>query len=747
MSDNSVDHRLKYRALCLTITVNVRGPADADASSASAGPGRFIRDGLVAVCGRGLMWTDSGVISLDNRTPQHLEYDEVRHRSGQWFLAFHRESDDTYRFVTDFMGYCRLYYSSFRRGDEQVVVVADNQTSAAAELRRLGHPASIDWPVAASHLLSAHTMMQTSYSHRTMFSGIRSLPAGAELVIDRHGVWEERGDLFNTPRDADYEDLLAAGIARAQKQLQLMAESPIKDKRHALSGGRDSRIAMAISVSAGVHQEFSVMTADPRRSRQARSRKVLENDLQVAAGLRRRLGLEWSRETGIVGLRYDVHTSLDIFQSRYAGARFTWPVDNAATWPRSLRLEVHGGSGELIRRAYQNMREHPSFRTLSNRPETLAEDARRLFPTVVAHHAHLPEDLRVEAAEIFANSLDLAADLPLSEQLNLHYANFRNRDHFGEIVHRYARNAFVLYPLAQPEFLQASRLIDPAERSRGRVAYDIIRMTCPSLNEFAFDDGHWSEDFRLDRSERLNGPEACDSREIQDFFAGEDSDTRLRVSAELLNDPDRPIRTFDAAGAAASMAANSVWELLELTDPPLQNLGSLIPTLVAQGSLLPGNTAAKLETMASVHTGRHTPYNSVLLADGRGAETAESSELSVLSSNGSWHSSSAESIRIQRADPFVFSVALELVNGEALVSIRCGPGTPPGTEWAVYLYRERTKTAERWYSTDMTAKFPIDDGDTSARFRALVFSRRQGAENQVLKRYSDWQRSGGPASP
>ena len=87
MSDNSVDHRLKYRALCLTITVNGRGPADADASSASAGPGRFIRDGLVAVCGRGLMWTDSGVISLDNRTPQHLEYDEVRHRSGQWFLA------------------------------------------------------------------------------------------------------------------------------------------------------------------------------------------------------------------------------------------------------------------------------------------------------------------------------------------------------------------------------------------------------------------------------------------------------------------------------------------------------------------------------------------------------------------------------------------------------------------------------------------------------------------------------------
>src|SRR5699024_12021689 len=104
---------------------------------------------------------------------------------------------------------------------------------------------------------------------------------------------------------------------------------------------------------------------------------------------------------------------------------------------------------------------------------------------------------------------------------------------------------------------------------------------------------------------------------------------------------------------------SSVWELLELTDPPLQNLGSLIPTLVAQGALLPGNTAAKLETMASVHTGRHTPYNSVLLADGRGAETAESSELSVLSSNGSWHSSSAESIRIQRADPFVFSVRSE----------------------------------------------------------------------------------------
>lgn len=728
MSQNIIEGRLKRRAVCLTVAVNGnRRTRD--------GFGPPTAERLSAVYGRGLMWTDSGVVSLDHESPRHLDHDTVRNRSGQWFLAFHRESDDSYRFVTDFMGYYRLYYSCYRRGDEQVVIVADNQTSLVAELRRLGRTVSLDWPVAASHLLSSHTMMQSSYTHRTMFAGVRSLPADADLVIDRHGVREERTDLFQAPKHADYEDLLAAGIARAQHQLQMLAASPIAHKRHALSGGRDSRIAMAIAVSAGVHQEFAMMTGDPRTARGAQSRKVLEKDLQVAVGLRRHLGLDWARETGIVGLRHDIHTSLDIFQSRFAGARFAWPAGASVTWPETLRLEVHGGSGELLRRAYQNMRDHPSFRPLADRHDTVADDARKLFPTVVRHHRHFPDDLRDEASEVFAASMSFNNDLPLSEQLNLHYANFRNRDHFGEMVHRHAKNALVLYPLAQPEFLQASRILSSKERSQGRVAYDIIRMSCPSLNEFAFDDGHWPEPFKVARSERLDGPEPFDPQDIQEFFDNENADTRLRASTNLLTDPSRPMQTFDTTGAATSMAANGVWELLEHTDPPMRNLGTVVPTLVAQGTLSPGHTAAKLETMASAYTGRRTPYDSILLNDGTSGET------SAISDVAAWHSASVETIRIRRADPFIFNVSLTLVNGKAFVRIRCNSEEESNTEWAVYLYRERTKIAERWYSTERTARFPIEDGAPSSRFRALVFSRRQGDELRVLKRYSDWRQA------
>lgn len=726
MSDNIVEQRLKRRAVCLTVAANARNTAQG-VSGPTGG------ENFRAVYGRGLMWSDSGVVSLDNELPPNLEYESVRNRSGQWFAAFHRGRDDTYRFIADFMGYYRLYYATFKRGDDQIAVVGDNQTSVVAELRRLGRPVSIDWPVAASHLLSTHTIMQSSYTQRTMFDGIRSLPAGAELVVGPDEVREEHRELFTAPPGSAYEDLLAAGICRAQQQLRTLAASPVGDKRHALSGGRDSRIAMAMTVSASVHEEFAMMTADPRTSRRADSKKVLEKDLQVAVGLRRYLGLGWARETGIVGLRHDIHSSLDIFQSRYAGARFTWPGSTVATWPKALRLEVHGGSGELIRRAYQNMRDHRSFRPLADRPDTVADDARQLFPTVVRHQRHLPDDLREEATEVFVDSMSLDDESPLSEQLNLHYANFRNRDHFGEVVHRYARNALVLYPLAQPEFLQASRLLGPEARSRGQVAYDIIRMTCPALNEFAFDDGHWQEPFRLNRTERLRGPEPFDSRDIQDFYDNEDADTRLRASTTLLTDPSTPQPAIDNVGAATSMAANSIWELLEQTDSPLRTLDTVVPTLLAQNSLVPGPTAAKLETMSSVYTGRHTPYESILLANDR------SGTVMAVSGTEAWHTACTETIRLRRADPFIFNVGLRILEHEAVATIRCNSDEVSTTEWAIYLYQEQTKIAERWYDTDVTARFPLEDVADSSRFRALVFSRRRGQGDRLLRRFSEWR--------
>ena len=725
MSINIIEQRLKRQSSCLTIVAHERRNYHEDSADRS-------RNFLSPVYGRGLMWTDAGVISLDHKTPLNFDYDSVQDRSGQWFMVFHNEFEDSYRVVTDFMGYYRLYYTTFRRGKDQVLIIGDNQTSIAAELRRLGRPVSVYWPVAASHLLSTHTILQSSYSHKTMFNGVRSLPADAALIVDHTGIREERKDRFAADSDASYEDLLAAGIERAQHQLRLMAAAPIRDKRHALSGGRDSRIAMAIAVSAGVHHEFSIMTGDPRTARGAQSRKVLERDLQVAVGLRRFLQLDWARETQITGVRNDAHTSLDIFQSRFAGARFSWPAGSTVTWPQELRLEVHGGSGELIRRAYQNMRNHPSFSSLADRPDTVVEDARKLFPTVVRHHQYLPADLQAEATDVFAESMRIGENLSLSEQLNLHYASFRNRDHFGEMIHRYDRNALTLYPLAQPEFLQASRLLDPEERTQGRVAYDIIQMTYSDLNEFAFDDGYWPEKFMPIRNRRYYDQDASDFNDTQNFYHKEDSDYRLRSSVQLLNDPNNPVKAFDSTSTTTSMSANAVWELLEHTSPPVSGLGSIIPTLVAQGTLAPGPTAAKLETISSVFTGRHAEYDPVLFSSRQVGENV------AISADEQWHAASNQSIRIRRVDPFIFHVDLKIEDGRAIVRARCNSDEVEGREWAVYLYRERNKIAERWYSTESTAEFLLSDVDPAARLRALVFSRRADTEQRVLKKYSNW---------
>ena len=151
----------------------------------------------------------------------------------------------------------------------------------------------------------------------------------------------------------------------------------------------------------------------------------------------------------------------------------------------------------------------------------------------------------------------------------------------------------------------------------------------------------------------------------RDFFDGEDTDTAGRAAARLLSDPKHPSAPFDSASTAASMAASSASELSERSDTPLENLHTLIPTLIAQGRLVAGNTAAKLESMTAVFTGRHTPYDSVLFTSGQAASN------SVLSTIAEWHSAPAAPVRIARDEPLVFHVDLESNRDEAVVTIRC----------------------------------------------------------------------------
>ena len=148
--------------------------------------------------------------------------------------------------------------------------------------------------------------------------------------------------------------------------------------------------------------------------------------------------------------------------------------------------------------------------------------------------------------------------------------------------------------------------------------------------------------------------------------------------------------------------------------------------------MAPGPTAAKLETISSVFTGRHAEYDPVLFSSRQVGENV------AISADEQWHAASNQSIRIRRVDPFIFHVDLKIEDGRAIVRARCNSDEVEGREWAVYLYRERNKIAERWYSTELTAEFSLSDVDPAARFRALVFSRRADTEQYVLKRYSNW---------
>jgi hypothetical protein len=154
-----------------------------------------------------------------------------------------------------------------------------------------------------------------------------------------------------------------------------------------------------------------------------------------------------------------------------------------------LAVEFRGGGGEALRGYwgdyFRNLQVSLRFKLGKG---NVSHDAAQIFQALVSKQG-ISSDLYKVSMQKFVNEIKSIPGDDIYEVMDNHYVLHRNRYHFGNIRRSIEAGILLFYPLAQTEFLKASRLLRYIPRSQGQVIYDIINKSYPILHLFDYESG------------------------------------------------------------------------------------------------------------------------------------------------------------------------------------------------------------------------------------------------------------------
>ena len=239
---------------------------------------------------------------------------------------------------------------------------------------------------------------------KTMYSGIRLLPLGYNLIVGKSGLTPIRRTV---QRVGDYAEALAEAIELWISRFETLLINPDVRLTCDLTGGKDSRVVFALLQKArerlGKDVAADVVIYSDSTPRQAA-------DHAVAKSLTERFGMELNqnsqptsntRLTG--GAVYEIWRNLNI------GAYHPIYFPRADNSP--FRIKLHGGGGETLRKFY-------AFKDFSSFSAKALENPGR-------------HDLSGWIDAVEQSYAFMTAENPNVDPWILHYRNFRNRFQVG----------------------------------------------------------------------------------------------------------------------------------------------------------------------------------------------------------------------------------------------------------------------------------------------------------------------------
>lgn len=252
------------------------------------------------------------------------------------FVGVTARADGTATVVGDPLG-----FASLLRGDtDQVTALASSAALCARALAPAGARPARDPLGPAWHALAPHPV-----GDRTGFAGVRQLPGSTAVALSPgrrpRAVASPAPTALTgekaSPGTAAAEAALDAVQAAVADELRAALAVPAPVHHLDLTGGKDSRLVLAVAVAEGLADRFVLRTAGPPTL----------GDVQVATDVASRLGLR--HETGNVwpGSRAPYGERVARFLAATGGMANVWNLKAPRDAP--ARVRVSGQSGECLR--------------------------------------------------------------------------------------------------------------------------------------------------------------------------------------------------------------------------------------------------------------------------------------------------------------------------------------------------------------------------------------------------------------
>jgi hypothetical protein len=408
------------------------------------------------------------------RTTEHTPLPDVARDLDGVFAVVTVSADGDVDATTDPLGLRCIYYGE----DDDVVAISSKAALAAGALA-----ASEGRPVARDRF-NPCWLVFTSYwiGCATGFEGVRVLPAGAGLAIDRTGClsvldggsWAPDETTRGLARD-ELVELVRDDIASTlQATLRLPAD------RHVirLTGGKDSRLILAVALWAGLAQRFDYETIGPPALA----------DVRVASELAGRFGLR--HEARFVGLAPERSYAdrARAFVAATGGMLNIWDLAEPDTPPNEVRIV--GLCGEMLR----------TYRRTA-KPVSSVDDVIRLFaPRNFGRLGLLRSDVSRELHDLVLGAVLEHSPRGLEPQdlFDAFYMRHRARMTRSGPLEELVGHRRVM-PLYSRTTLRAAFAVGGAARQEELLHYEVMRRCSTELVAHRFAGPGWSPALRETR--------------------------------------------------------------------------------------------------------------------------------------------------------------------------------------------------------------------------------------------------------
>lgn len=415
--------------------------------------------------------------------------ERILDHSGEWWCV--AKSDNGRRLVfSDRFGIQPLAFTSAATLEGTSLFVGTSAAATAHAIRAAGGTLRTDWAYVLETISAKHDFLDCVFDFSTPSDGVAWLPPDCALEID--------DDTYRivprpeTRRSGGYESLLQSGIERAVADVQLLVDTHERIAIN-LSGGKDSRVVLAVVLASGCQDRIHVAATDPTPPGGSTAyAPTVQKDLEISSRLVQGLGLNWvdwrsPRDMWPTTLEGE----LARFQQYRHGLTNQFIPAGFAYQLTEPEARINGAGGEIFREYWSGvLNKHPSWAGLGHRPDTAEDDARALM-RALRSPLPIPAELAEQGEARFAEAISHLPGSTIGESLDRHYEVFRMRGHAGgrRWGQTYGITNFSL--LQQSALMRASEQLDPAERYSGKILFDIIEALAPGLHDLEYQSGPW----------------------------------------------------------------------------------------------------------------------------------------------------------------------------------------------------------------------------------------------------------------